>query len=325
MATRVSSRNRSGFDYAAYFREMRLTHDLTTLPEDRTWRAVPPTEPEPHRVVLYLGCNVLRTSHMIRTMTDVLDLLRVDYVAVGGPAYCCGIVHHRYGDTELSQTIGSNAVRYLERFEPERVVMWCPSCIYFYDEIFQVPSSFETLHATEFLAEHLGELSFVREVPQRVALHYHCNHPRRLDEARAAKTLLSAVPGLEYVEIESDVRLERACSPATQQALGMDEWQRLIEGQFRQAEEAGADTFATLYHGCQRHICTYEERVPLTVEHYLSVFARALGIEHEDKYKKYRAWQSPDRVLAEMAPCMQANAVAPDQARRLVDRNFPSE
>ncbi|MEE8442546.1 MAG: heterodisulfide reductase-related iron-sulfur binding cluster [Dehalococcoidia bacterium] len=323
MNTKAFSRKKSDFDYAGYFREMRLTHDLMTLPQDKTWRAVPPTEPEPHSVVLYLGCNVLRTSHMIRNVTDILDRLGVDYVAVGGPAFCCGIVHHRNEDTELSQVIARNTVRYFERFNPERVVMWCPSCIVYYDEIFQVPASFQTQHVTEFLAEHVGDLEFVREVPQRVALHYHCDQPGRLAEARAAETLLSAVPGLKYVKIDGDAQLGRACSMATQQALGMDKWQQIIEQQLHQASEAGADTLATMYHGCQRSLCLYEEQHPLNIEHYLSVFARSLGIDHEDTYKKFRLWRDPERVLAEMAPCMQANNVREDQARRVVQRTFP--
>jgi hypothetical protein len=261
---------------------------------------------------------------MIRTITDILDLLAVDYVAVGGPAYCCGIVHHRLGDIEIAQAMGRNAVRYFERFEPERVVMWCPSCIFYYDEIFQVPSSFQTQHVTEFLVEHVDELSFTREVRQRVTLHYHSNRPRRLAEARAAEALLRRVPGLEYVPTDSDTRLEGACSQFTQQALGMNAWQEIIEGQLQQASKSGVEAFATLYHGCQRLICAYEEQYPLAIEHYLSVFARAVGIEHPDKYKKYRLWQDPDRVLADMAPCMQASDLAPEGARMVVQQTFPS-
>ena len=206
MPDKPTSRKRSGYDYASYFREMVVQHDLTTMPEDKKWSGVPELVPEPHSIVLYLGCNVLRTSHMIRTVTDVLDLLGLDYVAVGGAAYCCGIVHDRNGDKELAEAMGRNAVRFMERFQPERVAMWCPSCIFYYDEIFQVQTSFETLHVTELLLEHVDRFTFERQVPQRVALHYHNNHPRRLREAQAARGLLSAVPGLEYVEIESDTR-----------------------------------------------------------------------------------------------------------------------
>jgi hypothetical protein len=51
-----------GYDYKKHFGEILLTEDLTTLPEERTWRQqAPEKEAEPHQIVLYLGCNVLRT------------------------------------------------------------------------------------------------------------------------------------------------------------------------------------------------------------------------------------------------------------------------
>lgn len=324
MPPKPVSRNRSGYDYASYFREMLVQHDLTTMPEDKKWSAVPEVAPDPHSIVLYLGCNVLRTSDMIRNVTDIFDLLGLDYIAVGGPAFCCGIAHDRNGDKELAESMGRSAIRFMERYKPERVAMWCPSCIFYYDEIFQVPTSFETLHVTELLLENVDKLNFVQEVPQRVALHYHNNRPRRIREAEAARDLLLAIPKLEYVEVESDVLLGRSCSAFSQEAIGMDAWQQIIEGHLRQAEEAKVDSFATLYHGCQRTICEFEDKYPFEIEHYLSVFARALGIEHEDTYKKYKLWNDPERVLAEMAPCMKANGVSPDEARKVVTKTFSS-
>src|SRR2546427_12624183 len=86
------------YDYKEHFGEITLTQDLTTLPEERTWRlAAPEREPEPHQIVLYLGCNVLRTSHMVRTVTAIFDRLGLDYVALGGSPYCVGIFHPRDG------------------------------------------------------------------------------------------------------------------------------------------------------------------------------------------------------------------------------------
>ncbi|MEE9278179.1 MAG: heterodisulfide reductase-related iron-sulfur binding cluster [Dehalococcoidia bacterium] len=296
-------------------------HDLTTLPQEKSWQAAPAETPEPHRVVLYLGCNVLRNSHMIRTVTDIFQLLGEDYIAVGGPAYCCGIVQHREGDVEISQSMGQRTVSYLERFQPERVVMWCPSCVFYYDEVFELPTPFQSQHVTEYLVDNLHKLELAGRSPQRVALHYHANRPQRLREAEAARTLLSAVPGLEYIEIGSDADFGTICSP--QQGIGED-WRRRVDRQLRQAQEAEVDTFATLYHGCQRLICVNEERYPFRISHYLDLVARSLGIEHEDTFKKYRLWRDPDRVLSEMAPCMEASAVPIEQAQQVVARNFPS-
>ncbi len=329
MTDTPSNGKRSSFDYAATYRDMIRTHDLTTMPEEKSWRDTPPKpaadspdgKVEQHDVVLYLGCNVLRNSHMIRNITAIFDRLELDYIAVGGPAYCCGIMQHREGDSVRSQSMGAQTIQFLQAYQPQTVVMWCPSCTYYYDDIFQLETPFTKLHATEFLAGQLDKLEFVAQPPRRVALHYHIAQPQRANEASAARALLEAVPGVEYVDIGSDEALGTICSP--QLGIG-PEWERRIDAQLSRAQDAGVDSFATIYHGCQRLICANEERVPFPIEHYLDIFARALGIEHEDVYKRYRLWRDPERVFADMAPCMQANNIAPDKARDVVARMFPA-
>jgi hypothetical protein len=88
------------------------------------------------------------------------------------------------------------------------------------------------------------------------------------------------------------------------------------------ARAAGAGTLATIYHGCQRYLCVFEPEGPVAIEHYLSVFGRGLGIEFEDKFKKYRLWQDPERVLAETTPCQRANHVDAARARAAVEEAF---
>jgi Fe-S oxidoreductase len=311
------------FDYARHFGEIALTHALTTLPEERRWRLTPPARTgERHQIVLYLGCNVLRTSHMIQTITAIFDRLGLDYVAVGGPTYCCGIVHHQQGHTVAAGGMNRHTIELLKRFEPDEVVMWCPSCIYFYDEVQQAALPFPVRHAADFLASALPRLRFSRRLERRVALHYHGSSEPRRREGLAGRRLLEAVPGLEYVEVEPDARFGRSCTQAVQSEVGIEVWNRMVREQIERARGSGADILATIYHGCQRLICPFEAEGRAMIEHYLSVFARALGIEFEDKYKKYRLWQDPTRVLEDTTPCQRANNVDPTRARELVEHTF---
>jgi Fe-S oxidoreductase len=312
-----------GFDYGKYFGDIKLTHDLTTRPEERTWRlAAPEAAPARRQVLLYLGCNVLRTSHMIRTATAVFDRLGVDYVALGGPTYCCGIVHHQQGDVEAGGGMGQRTLELFRRYQPEEVVMWCPSCIYYYDEIVHADMPFRVRHTTEFLLERLPELRFTTPVTATVAVHAHAVGDARRREARACRALLAGVPGLRVVDVEPEPRFGRSCAPAIPQALGQDVWDGLVRDEIERARAAGADTLACIYHGCQRMICGFEADGGLTIEHYLSVFARALGIEFEDTFKKYRLWADPARVLENATPCMEANRVDPAAARALITTTF---
>jgi heterodisulfide reductase subunit D len=311
------------YDYRAHFGEVTLTQDLMSRRDERRWRlTAPPVSGEPHDVVLYLGCNVLRTSHMVRTVTAIFDLLGLDYVAVGGPSYCCGIVHHQQGDTAAARGMSQGTIRLFERFSPREVVMWCPSCIYFYDEVQHLTLPFPFRQAAEFLVEHLPSLRLTHEVPQRVALHYHVQNDSRRREGTAGRTLLEAVPGLTFVPVEPEPRFGRICTAGVQQQLGLEVWNGLVHDEMTRAYGAGADTLATIYHGCQRLLCGFEARAPLTVEHYLSVFARGLGIEFEDTYKRWMLSGDPEAIMAEATPCMEANGVDADAARAFVQRTF---
>jgi capsid portal protein len=69
-------------------------------------------------------------------------------------------------------------------------------------------------------------------------------------------------------------------------------------------------------------MCGFEAERSIVIEHYLSVFARGLGIEFEDRYKKFRLWQDPERVLEASTPCQTANHVDPARARQLVEKVF---
>jgi Fe-S oxidoreductase len=310
-------------EYSRYFGEVPLSQGLTTTPEDVTWRVAPPGRtPEHHDIVLYLGCNVFRTSHLARTVTAVFDRLGLDYVAVGGPAYCCGIVHQQTGDTPSADGMARRSVEHLAAWSPREVVMWCPSCIYFYDELKQLRLPFAFRHTSEFLVEQLPRVEFTHEVRERVALHAHAVGEARVREGRAARQLLAAVPGLEVAGLEPDARFGRSCTAAVQQQLGIETWNAAVRDELARAGAAGAGTLATMYHGCQRLLCAFEAEQPLRVEHYLTVFARGLGIEIEDVYKKYRLWGDPARVMEDAAPCQQANGLDPERAREFVTLAF---
>lgn len=309
--------------YSQYFREIDVLHGMQSKPEERDWLlTVPKGEVRQAQVVLYMGCNVMRTTHLMRTVTDVFKLLEVDFVSVGGAAYCCGIQHYQQGDKEASLSVAQTTVKNFERFKPEQVVMWCPSCIFFYDDVMDMRESFSFQHVTQFLAERLSQLDLKPQPPQKVALHYHTGGEQTDDEARAAWALLSAVPGIELVDIGTDVKWQRRCTPAVQESLGEDGWEALARESIQNAVDAEADVYATIYHGCQRSLCGFEGQYPLKVEHYLTVMGRALGIEYEDQYKKHMLSGDAMEIMDDITPCAVASGISLEEARATVEKNF---
>ena len=106
------------------------------------------------------------------------------------------------------------------------------------------------------------------------------------------------------------------------QDLGPEGWRALALGELDRALAAGADTLTSMCRGCQRQLCPFEAERPIVLEHYITVFARALGIEFEDTFKKYRLWADPERIFEDSTPCQQANGLDPAKARDLIERTF---
>lgn len=320
-------RRRPGYDFARHFGDGKVLNQLQMLPDEQSWRAQPPKQAKTVPVLLYLGCNILKTAHLVKTVNDVFSIVSratgQAFEAVGGPAYCCGIVHHREGEPEKAATISANTLRYFEQFEPERVVMWCPSCIYFYDEIVDADVPYNVQHVSEYLLEHLDVFRFSQPVPSRVALHYHQDSEARRRERDAIRGLLTAVPGLELLDPGCEDGWGRSCTWPSEPAA-QARYRERIERQMQAAVDLGADTLAPAYHGCHRLLCGYEADYPLAVEHYLTLFARALGIEYEDQYKHLLILGDVDAVMAEVAPCMQAHQLDEERVRDVVRRQLVS-
>src|SRR5207247_5632777 len=95
----------------------------------------------------------------------------LDYVAVGGPTYCCGIVHHQQGDTAAGDGMARRTLELFKRYEPDEVVMWCPSCIYFYDEVMHAEVPYRVRHTTEFLLAQVPRVQFTVRAERTVAVH----------------------------------------------------------------------------------------------------------------------------------------------------------
>jgi Fe-S oxidoreductase len=93
----------SDFDYADYFAQISVLGDLLRDRPERAWLTTMPRDPEPKQYVVWLGCNVLRTVHIVETLDDILKQIGVDYVMLGGAANCCGVQHARRDDVETGR------------------------------------------------------------------------------------------------------------------------------------------------------------------------------------------------------------------------------
>src|SRR5256885_16621778 len=113
------------FPFGKYFGEIRLLADLQFQDGAKPFEDRPPDDPEAKDLLLYLGCNVLRTAHLVSTVTAVLKAMGFDFNAVGGPAYCCGIIHHRNGPRDASRGCTTCSLRTFGAQRRPEGLVWC--------------------------------------------------------------------------------------------------------------------------------------------------------------------------------------------------------
>jgi Fe-S oxidoreductase len=252
----------------------------------------------PPDVVLYLGCNVMKTPHIALLCMDVLDRIGARYTVFGGPANCCGVIQFRAGDLKTGGRVGSNTVAGFAATGAEKVLTWCPTCNIQLGEIVMptAPPSFALEHVVPYIAARLDRLAphFVHRVDKRVALH---EHPGVGGVTEGALEILGAIPGLTIVDL-AQPRVGYMCNSLAP----VPDYKRTLHAQeLGAAEAAGVDALVGIYHACHRELCAHETTYPFRIVNFLELVGEAMGIDRPDLFKQWKTMQDVDRVLADSA------------------------
>ena len=275
---------------------------------------------EPPDFVFYTGCNVLKTPHIALLALDIMDTLGIRYQTMGGPSHCCGIVHMRPGDVEMSGRMGTNSIDKMSQSKSGQVISWCPSCYVQYTET-TLPAierqrgsrPFEMTPFLRFLRQKIEQLTphLRQAVPMRVALH---RHPGVSGIMEAAEEILSAIPGITLVDLKQPaVGLQGVYLNA------LPEYKReLTRNELEAGREAGIDALVTVYHSEHRELCAHERDVPFRIVNLLELVGTSMGLKRHDRYKELKLMQDADQIVADCADLLTAHAIDAAKAREIV-------
>lgn len=294
----------SDFDYGGYFRPILPLADATRSTDDRVWGDGTESDKQRHDYVLYLGCNVLRTVALAETIVAILKELGVDFVTLGGPATCCGIIHHGNGDLAISEKLTTQTLKKFEGYRPKAVLTYCPSCHSHMDfSLDETDLKFDIpyLHVTEFITENLHRLNFKNRVERRVFLHAHSDNEQAERDAKFARAILEAIPGLEVLGEPGGSEWGHDCGGRQIGLIGQEVHEKLAAEMFDRARSKKADAIAALYHSCYRQFCGQEEVQGIEVVHYTALVAEALGLPpREEAFKKLKLESNPSEAAARL-------------------------
>jgi len=257
----------------------------------------------------------MKTPHIALLCLDIMDALAVRYRVVGGPSHCCGVLQFRAGDLTTAGRVAQRTIDRLTAAAP-RAVAWCPTCQIQLGQIVGPDLGGDKLDLGAFvtyLAERLDDLRplMTRPVNKRVGLH---EHPGVGGIAEAARAILEAIPGLEFVDLEQP-RVGYMCSSMG----GLPDFKRdTHRAQLEAAEAAGVSTLAGIYHACHRDLCAHERDWPFEVVNFLELLGESMGLDRPDAFKRLKMMQDVDAILTAAAPLIETYNLDLDEARAVV-------
>lgn len=327
--TPESDRRETGKDaFKAMSRGVRVLSRLQLSPEllVRLSPSSHPDRTEPPDLVFYTGCNMLRTPHIGLLCLDVLDRLGVSYEVHGGPANCCGILQMRPGDTANAGRQGYKTIERFAQTKTAEVLSWCPTCQIQFSETVAPSMTGETENAFDmtmfavYLARRLDDLRPLLTTPvnKRVALH---EYPGAIGVTDAVIAVLSAIPGLEYV----DLNMPRIGYQITSLRAMPEARQSLLARTFQAAEDANVTTLAGVYHADHRELSAHEDAWPFEIVNFMDLIGEAMGLHREDLFKRYKLMQDVDAILAASRDMIERHNLDPEDVREIVLKDMLNE
>ena len=304
----------------AYLSKMQLDDTLLARLGQSTANLGAGAAPEKPDFVFYTGCNVLKTPHIALLALDIMDALGVTYQVMGGPTHCCGVMRLRAGDTETYARVAEATIDKLSQAKTGQVIAWCASCHVQITEMalpqIEKMRGSRPFEMTPFMLFLRGRLDALRpllreRVKMRIALH---RHPGVTGAMEAAAEVLSAVPGIELVELNQPA----AGLMSNYLATRPDYKKTLIRDELEAARASGVDALVAVYHPDHRELCAHEAEYPFRILNVLEIVGASMGLAREDRYKALKLMQDADAIAADCADLAAHHGLDPATSAKVI-------
>ncbi len=169
--------------------------------------------------VYFVGCvaAMYPQSYAIpQGMTEVMRAAGEDFIVLGGEEWCCGFPLRIAGMGDAAVESARHNVDAVRRTGARRLVATCPSCYHSwaedYPRLLGEELGFEVVHATQLLADLVtrGRLAF-KPLEETVTYHDPCDLGRTSGIYDAPRQIISAVPGVTFVEMAHHHDMSLCC------------------------------------------------------------------------------------------------------------------
>ena len=302
-------------------RAIDIINALQMQPSEARWLSGIPDNPVPVEVLLFLGCNSLLRPDIALSLIDIMDMIGIHYVALGGTEFCCGMPAHMVGAVEESETYMRNLIQSLLAFNPKTVLYACAECLYvtarIAPTIMNIP--FQQESVIKFIADHLDHLPMKHGQSMEVTLHDSCAHGRLWGDYESPRKILKAIPGIKLVEM-NHIRQDAFCCGGTGEMFFPGKGEDLKKRRMEEARETGANELVTLCVGCELSYLKWQGEKPLGITNIIPLLAQSLGIERAYALQPFYFTKDIEGMLEKFRVNIEASQYSKDDYRMTLGR-----
>ena len=272
--------------------------------------------------VFFPGCNVYKQPDKLLSALDLLDLIGDDYAFLPGLENCCGNVDLEGDRLDRAGDRADKLIERLASFNPKQVVLWCPTCHCLFSGLYarwkNLP--FKVVSFTRHLADNMGRLDLTRPDNRKVTLHEACKSALTGADLSGPRDVLKGL-GLDLEEMPRSGERAVCCGGGAvgEFAFLLD---RLRDSRLDEAAAVGASTLVDVCHYCHVVFAAHAERHGIDLVNYVTLAARAAGLERNDLYLRWKSWADVDRIMDDAASNIAAGPFSVEQTRRVMEDIF---
>jgi len=256
------------------------------------------TNKESAEYVFFVGCNVYKQPEKILNAIDIINMITHDWAFVPGINYCCGDLYNSQGKPEKATEVYNKLTKKIASYSPKKLILWCPTCNcrFAINNMSTEAIPFEIVTFGQFVAENMDKLRFKNELKKTVTLHEACKTSYMGIDLESVRKLLISIPNVELVEMEHHGK-DTLCCGSEARGHNPKCADLIKEKRLREAQYVNPDVLIDVCQFCHDTFAKDELSYEFKIENYVNFIAQSLGINREDKYKKYKQWNNVERVM----------------------------